>query len=277
MLRKAKKIKEKKHTTRYLNHLLEVSFSLSPLFHPCLEAQASSPPYALWTLPFELCPLLILLLLDLMLVGIFPVYSILNCNLVCIRNGAHVNKAWWGSTPFPCLCLNWFYCRENIKVLGEHNFHECRGSTGRLLTAHTAMRGIFRTKMLERSPALHVMLIHIILPSVFQNSVCLSACAWTNLTSHSLQEINLFLTSVWGDLNSKTTPCSSQVPGSPLAQYLFCALNENRRTAILWYLTPGWVLFLVVAKHKRGEGEEERLEMGSLTCLKVPPGLCAKY
>lgn len=44
--------------------------------------------------PLNFAPLLILPLLDLMLVGIFPVYSILNCNLVCIRNGAHVNKAW---------------------------------------------------------------------------------------------------------------------------------------------------------------------------------------
>lgn len=44
--------------------------------------------------PLNFCPLLILLLLNLMLVGIFPVYYILNCNLVCIRNSAHVNKAW---------------------------------------------------------------------------------------------------------------------------------------------------------------------------------------
>lgn len=143
-----------------------------------------------------------------MLVGIFPVYSILNCNLVCIRNGAHVNKAWWGSTHFPCPCLNSFYCCKNIKM---SSFHECCGSTGTLLTAHIAMRGVSSPARIrsQLSPALHVMLIHKLTCQLFSKTVWQSACAWTTLTSHSLQKINLFLMSVWREQQNNSMFLSS--------------------------------------------------------------------
>lgn len=184
-----------------------------------------------------------------MLVGIFPVYSILNCNLVCIRNGAHVNKAWWGSTPFPCPCLKWFYCCKSMKVLEVHTFHECCGSTGPLLTAHIAMRGIFSPagKMLQLSRALHVMLIHkLSCQGLPKPCVCEHLCmnklnlglppgdkslSHVSLEGSKQQNNSAFLSSSW------KSSCTMFV-------FFTAALNESWRTETLWYLTPGWVLFL---------------------------------
>lgn len=81
-----------------LHHLLDVTVSVfsANLLCPCFRHSGQFALLKSSEKPLCSCPLLILLLLDLMLVGffflLFPVYSIWNCNLVCIRNRAHVNK-----------------------------------------------------------------------------------------------------------------------------------------------------------------------------------------
>lgn len=92
-----KKQKSRKDTS--LHHLLDVTVSVfsANLLCPCFRRSGQFARLKSSEKPLRSCPLLILLLLDLMLVGFFfffffPVYSIWNCNLVCIRNRAHVNK-----------------------------------------------------------------------------------------------------------------------------------------------------------------------------------------
>lgn len=185
-----------------------------------------------------------------MLVGIFPVYSILNCNLVCIRNGAHVNKAWWGSTPFLCPCLNSFYCCKNMKVSEVQKFHECCGSTGPLLTALIAMRGIFSTakKLLQVSSVLHVLLIHKLTGQLFSKTMCVSEHLCMNKFNLTLppEDKSLSRVSVEGSKQQNNSMFFSSSWKSSCTMFVLCkaALNESRHTAIPWYLTLGWVVFL---------------------------------
>lgn len=81
-------------------------------------------------MPSGFYPLLILLLLDLMLVGFgfFSVYYIWNCNLVCIRNSAHVNKTLL--RPHILTVLRSFDCTVTQHYI---DFHQCRVSTASLL------------------------------------------------------------------------------------------------------------------------------------------------
>lgn len=157
-------------------------------------------------------------------------YSILNCNLVCIRNGAHVNKKKkLGEATHPlCLCLRLFHSHENTMASHVHQIQKCRGSTGSPLTARVAATGIsnpakenFRTPVCDSCDVNS----RADMPTVFQNNnVLLSTCARTNLTSQSPlpQKINPSPSlSCQSEENGQTTPCSSQVPGSLLAQCLF--------------------------------------------------------
>lgn len=88
------------------------------------------------------------------------------------------------------------------------------------------------------------------LPTVVENSVCLSACAWTHLTSHSLQKINLFLMSVRSEQQNNSMFFSNSWKSS-CTMFVLCkaALNESRRTAALWY-PRAWYSPSVIAKQK---------------------------
>lgn len=135
-----------------------------------------------------------------------------------------------------------------MKAVEVYKFHECCGSTGLLLTAHTATRRIFSTarKMLQFLSPLHMLLIHKSTCQLFSKTALLSACAWTNLTSLSLQKINLSRVSLGGSKQQSNSVFLWSSWKSSCTMFVLCkaALNESRRTATPWYLTLGWVLFL---------------------------------
>lgn len=97
-------------------------------------------------------------------------YSILNCNLVCIRNGAHVNKKkQLGEATHPlCLCLRLFHSHENMKAFARASNSEV-ARNHRLAVNSSCCR---ERKILELPSAIHVTLIHELTRQAFSKTAC---------------------------------------------------------------------------------------------------------
>lgn len=109
-------------------------------------------------------------------------------------------------------------------------------------------------------------------PTVFQNRVRLSVCAWTNLTSHSLQKINLFHMSVWREQPNNSMFLSSSWKSSCTMFVLCKAAWEQPYSNSS--VTSGLGTFPQLLRNIKGRGERSETEV---TCLRLPSGRYAKY